>query len=148
MPNMPETTTCSTCGNHICKQEETMNIYNKKIASLNAKFYIIVTCAVVLAIIFALPFKTASHAESKSDNAITRVEEYSRAFDNRIDFTEKELITLKGTQRVLEAKVGGISDDVKEIKLLIKDQAKELKESRAQIVEEISRLIEAKHTND
>jgi hypothetical protein len=134
-----------------CRQIDNIDTMNNKLTKLNAKFYVIITVAAALAIIFFLPLNISNKAINKSDTAIDRVFTYHTqtedkfiSVDKRITLTEKDLIRINGQQQVLESKVGGIAEDVKEIKQLIKEQSQANSQSRRDMLEQIKVIIDDK----
>ena len=82
-----------------------------------------VVLAVILGIIFFHPAKIADRAETKVEKLYIQLEDYTktvsgnfRAFDTRLDETEKDIIELKGKQDTFRVQLQRIADDVKELK--------------------------------
>ena len=137
---------------HDCIQVEKLERQETTIARLKwavgGMSTLAIVLAVILGIVFFLPVKVADRAETKVDKIVLQLEDYTekvsgnfRAFDTRLDETEKDIIELKGKQDTFKVQVQTIVDDIKEIKQLVKEEAKERQEDRKQLLAEIKQLI-------
>ena len=144
---------CQPPLNHECIQVEKLEKQATTIARLKwtvgGMTTLAVVLAVILGIIFFHPAKIADRAETKVEKLYIQLEDYTktvsgnfRAFDTRLDETEKDIIELKGKQDTFRVQLQRIADDVKELKEMVKDEAKERQEDRKILLAEIKQLME------